>query len=229
MAGNQPIVDIWMLRGMARVCDWVYHEGVKAAYNNGDEYHCRGFLEKTSAPGVFGVLEREKTFDWYRWESKIKVMAYDYPFVHNIFKRFFKLQGEFQKNYLSVFLVVAFEFYRRGIKDYCESPESCDINQFMNKTLAIWTRAGIKKFSTEDFVDLAQVMCEDRMDLDEDKMDEWVDTRESKYHRFAKDDMCKRVLKPQFYRTFSDVIGHVLSRHNKLLKSNNYKPWRKRK
>lgn len=204
---TQPIIDKNTAGKIVSLCDWVYHLGVDEAYYKSDYGLAMEFLDKTSKQGIYGLLGKEIYFDWFEWQLQLIRAARESKSAFPCIMEYLKKMGDWQTNWLSVFIPISFDFYRKGIADQINNPNGCDMAIFHDRKRVWWSKFGVQNVSNREYVSLIQQMCLDRRRMDIAEMEAYEDKRETKYQRIGEWDMRKRVLNPRYYERFIQAIS----------------------
>lgn len=201
MGGINNAITKSTIREMTNILDWLYKRGVEDAYLQRDnEGMIREYLEKTSKTGVYAFLSDDIVeIDWREWALRIMAKARTSSW-NGAMSRFFNLMGNFGSNYLSVFIPVTLQFYRRGIKDYLKYPRGCSFSQFISYPhKCVWTSKGIRRRKPRYYCDEVQLTCFDLKRRDE----EFIQDPDFQPRMFRKLGICK----PRHYDMFIKVFG----------------------
>ncbi len=183
---------------MLSLLDYCYKLGVETAHGLQDEGLAREFLERTKAPGAYGILSENPIYTtWQEWMLRLIAKARSTSW-NGAMSQFMGKIGRFGANYLSAFLPVSFLYYRRGIEDYVNAPEAADYNVFCGKTRVRWTNKGLKNVSPQEFVDDIQLLT-----FDLERRDQAVRDTEASTPYQAK----KITLTPRQYEFFRTAVG----------------------
>lgn len=166
MAGLR-IIEKATCYSMIRLLDAVYKMGVSDAYKVNCEGECMEFIEKTSVSGVFGRVANDYLMDWREWMLTLIAEARRQSLYGPMYRYFMRMK-RYGSNYLSVILPVAQEFYNKGLSDYHQRPVVVFMEIFNDKKKVWWTRNGFKNVKTSEYIETMQMMCYDRMRIDEE-------------------------------------------------------------
>ncbi len=152
----QPIITPAAIGQMVSLLDWCYKMGVNDARGCADEGLVREFCDKVSQPGVFGFITDDYTINWQEWSLRLLSRARMKSW-NGAMRRYFNLAGKFGQNWLSCFFNFAEVWYCKGLKDYTEAPDGCDMAVFNGQNRVYWTAKGIKKVNNRHYVDELQL------------------------------------------------------------------------
>lgn len=127
-----------------RLCALCFKHGVLDAYELGDDYTAKEFLDKHRENWTYGILGDDDDYDWkmwrfylYKWCRKSKLVRFGDRYLYEI-KRF---------NYLYCPMIFAMRFYLLGISEWLEYPNPVGIERFRHDTRAHWTPSETSKFT----------------------------------------------------------------------------------
>ncbi len=154
-----PIINLSVVKQIVSMLDSIYRSGVNDARRYADEGGAMEFVEEVSKVGVYGFLGGDcvkmRVLEWQLRLIERARMTAMYGIMYNFLNR----TGRFGSNYLSVFYVVAKEYYLRGIKDYYATCGCVDIDKFNLRTRKRLTRNGLCNVNTPQFVQDIQLIC----------------------------------------------------------------------
>lgn len=198
---NRPIVRPSTVSAMLSLLDWLYHRGVEDAYHANDEGLCREYLNAVSKGRLFSTLAHYPVIiSWEEWALQLIMQARTTAW-NGIMSKFLNAAGRYKQNYLSVFYVIALEWYKKGVMDYISAPNADNIALFSSKRRAKWTSSGIKNISPDEYVDAIQLQC-----FEAERFDESV--REGLSAPEVRE---LGLLPPQYYAMFRRAIGLAAS------------------
>ena len=134
-----------------RFFDLCFKQGVIDAYNFGDDYGAKEFVEKHKAAWDFGVLGEPDDYDWeywrftlYRWGRVNGFKGFAENYIYRIST----------KNYLWHFLPHCMRFYLLGIEEWLEYPQPTMLEAFKQEPKVHWkpVPANQRKMDVMDFV-----------------------------------------------------------------------------
>jgi hypothetical protein len=142
----------------ARLFCLCYKLGVNDAYALNDEGLCRQNIENTKRTGYFGRVGDDIAHDALYWQLRLKDEVYRAGFYYP-FDRYLLMMGRFGRNYLSVAIVIAQDFYNKGVADYCDHASSFDIEHFNATSRAFMMPKGnIQSISGNELIERIQLM-----------------------------------------------------------------------
>ncbi len=195
---TQPIITRDTMNKMLSLLDYCYRLGVETAHGLQDEGLAREFLERTKAPGAYGILSESPIYTtWQEWMLRLIAKARSTSW-NGAMSQFMGKIGRFGANYLSAFLPVSFLYYRRGIEDYVNAPEAADYNVFCGKTRVRWTKKGLKNVNPQEWVQAIQLDC-----FDLERRDNAILEAEGQTEYKAK----RIALTPKQYEHFRMAVG----------------------
>lgn len=137
------VLDRNTARQLAVVFMEMYKKGIHDAYEADDCGLVREHIDLLANHKNFGYVGTIRDSHTY-WENRIIDIAEDKNFRKIMLKYFDRLDNKGAK-YLIVALVLAKEFYIRGLNDWLEHPAENMLSRFDNQLPAWWTPTGIKK------------------------------------------------------------------------------------
>lgn len=162
-----------------------YRRGVNDAAQSADEGLCREYLEQTSQTCVWGELnDRRLSTDPIDWQVTLNAVGRDARMFQPLQRYFFNM-GRYCSNYFSPAMVIALDWYRRGVSDYISSPASCSVTDFNMREKALWGRKGIENVDNGRIVDITQGMIRDRSITDSESGHKFA-IRERHYAEFRR-------------------------------------------
>lgn len=162
---TQPIITRDTILKMVSLLDFCYRLGVNHAYAQNDEGLAREFIDKHAETGVYGFLTDEGNVSVLEWQLRLTKEA-RLTSMYGSMYQYFNHMGRFACNYLSCFLPIAQDFYNKGVKDYYDAPDGCDIAQFNDARRVWWSQKGLLKVVAREYVEEIQLMCFERQRRD---------------------------------------------------------------
>lgn len=158
----------------------LYKNGLRHACEVDDEGLVREHIEKLSQPRMFGYVgEVRESFTY--WENRMIDIAEDKRFRGTIVEYFSRL-GRYGKSYLSVALVIAKDFYIRGLEDYMRYPDEKRIPQLDKHQYLWWGEKSLRKIDKFHIRTYVQDRCDDHVAMIRDGFADVVG--ESHYNLF---------------------------------------------
>lgn len=155
------MLDKTTARQLADVFMELYKNGLRHACEADDEGLVLEHIDKLRDPKVFGYVNEARESYTY-WENRITDIAEDKRFRKTIINYFASL-GRYGGSYLSVALVIAKDFYIRGLEDYLESPDETRIPQLDNHRYCWWGKKTVQKIDKYHLRSYLQDMCDNHV------------------------------------------------------------------
>lgn len=141
-----------------QLCALCFKRGVLDAYEFGDDYAAREFLESHSENWTYGVLGEPDDYDWkmwryslYRWCRSAKLVKFAETYLYEV-KRF---------NYLFCPIVFSMRFYLMGISEWLDYPNPVGIERFKQERSRRWKPDGFMKLTRTDIISDMQKIAYD--------------------------------------------------------------------
>lgn len=141
---------------IVRFFDICFKQGVLDAYNYGDKYGAKEFLNNHMAAWDFGVLGEPDDYDWemwrftlYRWARRNHLTSFAENYIFRISK----------KNYLWYLLPFCMRFYMLGIQEWLDYPQPMAIERFKQEKKVHWApqeNPSMRKITKNDFISYMQ-------------------------------------------------------------------------
>lgn len=134
-----------------RLCSLCYKNGVLDAYELGDDYAAREFIDKHKTDWSYGVLGEPDDYDWKMWRFALYKWCRRHAlarFADNY------LYGIKKYNYLFCPILLSMRFYLMGIEAWLAYPNPSGIEIFRQDNGAYWGGNGIgtKKMKQRDII-----------------------------------------------------------------------------
>lgn len=120
---------------IVRFFDLCFKQGVIDAYNFGNDYDAREFVQKHKEAWDFGVLGEPDDYDWemwrftlYRWGRYSHFTTFARTYIYTITT----------KNYPWYFLPYCMRFYLMGIEEWLEYPQPTNLEIFKAEGKVHW-------------------------------------------------------------------------------------------
>lgn len=120
---------------LLRLFDHYYKKGIKDAIERNDDFFCREFVEKMTAPRTFGFLDTPYSLTWKEWrfyaypECRMNRLNSAAPILDSI---------KLYTGHVAAILPMLMDFYLKGINDWLEYPNSGHWARFHNRPYARW-------------------------------------------------------------------------------------------
>lgn len=151
-----------------RLCAISFKQGVLDAYDLGDDYAAREFVDKHKPDWSYGVLGEPDDYDWKMWRFSI----YRACRYNNLTKFAENYLYEVKKyNYLFCPIVFSMRFYLMGIEEWLEYPNPVNIERFKQETYIHWkpVPAGAAKMTRNEILATMQDIAYDYRRLPEEQ------------------------------------------------------------
>lgn len=155
------VIDRTTARQLGVVFMELYKRGVRDACEADDEGLVREHIELIEAPRMFGFVGAARESYTY-WENRMIDIAEDRRFRGSLVEYFTRL-GKYGKSFLSAALVIAKDFYIRGLEDYLRWPDERRIPQLDKYDYLWWGEKGVKKIDKYHLRTFVQDRCDDRI------------------------------------------------------------------
>lgn len=180
----KPTINRMLDRSTARQLGIIfielYKQGLRHACKADDEGLVREHIEKITPPKMFGYVgEVRESFTY--WENRMIDIAEDNKFRNPIVEYFSRL-GKYGRSYLSVALVIAKDFYVRGLEDYLRYPDETRIPQLDKYQYLWWGEKKIRKIDKYHLRTYVQDRCDDHIAMIREGFEDIV--AESQYNLF---------------------------------------------
>ena len=162
-----------------RLCTLCLKHGVLDAYELGDDYAAREFLDQHKEDWTYGVLGEPDDYDWkmwrfslYKWCRRNGMTTFAETYLYNV-KRF---------NYLYCPILMSMRFYLIGIEEWLAYPNPVNIERYRKDTSMHWQpmgRGAQKIFRREVIMQMQDIayqyrrLPEDRREISFGVMDEF--------------------------------------------------------
>lgn len=173
MGEVQPIITTQVARSIISLVDYCYRLGVFDAYEVGDEGLAREYLGEVSKVGVYGFLNDDfQAIDWEEWMLRLLAGARNTSW-RSVMASLYSMVGKRPNNsYIGAFVPISQMFYAKGVRDYSNYSNSCNIEVFRGRTKTQWTARGLISFSIPRYADEIQLACYDLARRDEKAIEE---------------------------------------------------------
>lgn len=162
-------INKYSTRALLRLFDTCYKTGVKDAIDIGNEMQCLEFCEKMYATEKFGRIIYDYEYTWKEWKYRLSQMLFDDIANFRTCTKYLECITHYG-SYIACALPIAMDFYMKGIKDYCQYPNSCNLVRFNEEHNLLWGKT-IKRVSYNDVIRTLTGFCFDRARLDEESIE----------------------------------------------------------
>lgn len=152
-----------------RLCLLCYKNGILDAYELGDDYAAKEFIDNHKSNWTYGVLGEPDDYDWKMWRFSL----YKWCRRHSLSKFADNYLYEIKRyNYLFCPLIFSMRFYLMGIEAWLSYPNPTGIEIFRQNNAVHWGPpfSGSKKFSRKDLLVEIQGMVYEYRRLPEEKL-----------------------------------------------------------
>lgn len=169
--------------------DYCFKQGVLDAYELGDDYTAKEWLEERKADGGYGLLtDIDAEYDWrrwrftlYRWCRNSHMGSVGDAYIDGIRK---------PSNFLFCVLPISMRFYLMGIEEWLEYPNQTNIQIFKLSKKIHWkpVQPHLKTIKKEDFISYIQEFVYERQKLhqqEEERGEVLRDASDTSYDGFA--------------------------------------------
>lgn len=192
---NRNDITKTMVWQMFSMLDWCYHRGVEDAHRLDDPYVAIGYLGKDEDAADFAWLGQDYRVCWQEYLLTLISRAARTAWK-GYMRRYFDSISRYGSSYLSCFVPLTLIWYKRGVADYINNPDTCDMGAFMSRTRVYWTAKGIRNVDCQNYVEEIQYHA---FLLERRDREIWENNTEAVSHR-------KGAMKPTYYHTFRSVV-----------------------
>jgi hypothetical protein len=160
--------------------DHFYKLGIRDAQDERDEMFCLEFINKTTVPGMFGLVGDENLLSGSEWILAICYQLRGTRVVTTMRKLMDRITRD---NYYWCLLPLIQDFYNKGMKDFYAKPKYDNIEIFMSQPFKRW--GSNKKICRDDIIEDAQMFCYSRTKSDEENQNKSSKSA-SRYNLFQK-------------------------------------------
>ena len=118
-----------------RLCALCFKQGVLHAYELGDDYTAKEFLEQHKENWTYGVLGEPDDFDWKMWRFSLYRWC-RYADLSNFAETYLYTVKTY--NYLYCPIVMSMRFYLKGIEEWLDYPNPVQIERFKQESKVHW-------------------------------------------------------------------------------------------
>lgn len=127
-----------MARQLGRIFKLMYRRGINDADLHEDDFGMiNEHISQTSYVERFGFLEHQ-TSSWLYWRNRLTDQLENGYGGYRALEQYWQDMGRFKRNYMSVPLVLAQEFYNRGLRDYMTEPRKRNLEMFNQGEVKSW-------------------------------------------------------------------------------------------
>lgn len=140
------------------LCAMCFKQGVLDAYEQGDDYAAKEFLDQHKAGWTYGVLGEPDDYDWKMWRFSL----YRWCRHHGLARFAEEYLYEVKKfNYAFCPIVLSMRFYLMGIEEWLAYPNPVGIERFRRETMVHWKiePGTVRKFSRKSIIIEMQSMA----------------------------------------------------------------------
>lgn len=178
---KDTIFPIEVARIWIKMFSRLYKRGVSAAADLDDIGACKEYLEATAGVGVWGELTDERlSDDPIDWQVTLNVVSREIGAYTRVLN-YFRNMGRYGSNYLSVAMIIALEWYRKGIEDYIAAPGAHNIAAFMDVERPLWGKKRIERMDYDRMIDVTQSIIRHRRIIDEESDNKRAALRDKHY------------------------------------------------
>ena len=140
-----------------KIFDYCFKQGVFDAYELGDDYSAKEWMEDRKADGGYGLLsDMETPYDWRRWRFTLfrwcrnaRMGSVGETYIDRIVK---------VSNYLFCVVPISMRFYLMGIEEWLEYPNQTNIQIFKQTKKIHWKPVAphLRTMTKDDFITCIQ-------------------------------------------------------------------------
>lgn len=158
---NVSLLNRASAQNILRLFNLSFRYGVLDAYELGDEYAAKDFLEKHRENWTYGAVGQPDDFDWKHWRFYMTSKFCMFNGLTGFSERY--LYSIKTYNYLFCPIIMSMRFYLKGVEEWIEYPNPSRIELFKRAGVAHWKPMPnqFKKITkTENFVDIQEIAYE---------------------------------------------------------------------